>query len=133
MKAGNVETIKGLYAAYDRGDLAAVFALFSEDIVWDASRLGGVAVQPVYRGHDGIRAFWREWLVAWESVEFLYDEFIEVGDRVVVVLRQRMRGRSSRVDLEMDPYAQVWTFSGEGKIVRMEFFPTKEEGLSSVE
>ena len=35
----------------------------------------------VYRGIEGVRQFWREWLSAWETVQFEY-ELIDAGNRV---------------------------------------------------
>jgi ketosteroid isomerase-like protein len=49
---------------------------------------------------------------------------------VIVVLRMRMRGRSSGIELGTSPYVQVWTVS-DGKIVRMEYFPAKMEALEA--
>jgi ketosteroid isomerase-like protein len=86
--------------------------------------------KPVYRGHDGVREFWREWYFAWAQVDFSYDEFIDAGDQVIVVLRMRMRGRSSGIELGTSPYVQIWTVS-EGRVVRCEYFPTKKEALEA--
>src|SRR5437016_6183930 len=66
-------------------------ALWDRDIEWDAS-LGGVPdISGVYRGKEAVRRFWREWLAAWETVQFEY-ELLDAGERVVLLLDQRMRG-----------------------------------------
>jgi hypothetical protein len=44
---------------------------------------------PVYVGHDGVRTFWRQWLSAWETTSFEYDEFIDAGEHAVLVQSQR--------------------------------------------
>jgi hypothetical protein len=36
----------------------------------------------VYRGKEAVMRWWREWLTAWETVEFDY-ELMDAGDRVV--------------------------------------------------
>jgi hypothetical protein len=86
---------------------------------------------PVYVGHDGVRTFWRLWLSAWETTTFEYDEFIDAGEHVVVVQSQRMRARTSGIEVEWNSYAQVWTIQ-DAKVVRMEFFPTRGEALEAV-
>ncbi len=51
----------------------------------DASRVGiaGFTADDVYRGHDGLRRFFREWHEAWENVEYDFEELIDAGDRVL--------------------------------------------------
>src|SRR5437773_12109487 len=51
-----------------------------------------------YQGIEAARQFWREWLAAWETLVFDY-ELLDAGDRVVMLLEQRMRGRSSGVEV----------------------------------
>lgn len=34
---------------------------------------------PVYYGHEGVRAFWRQWFASWEGPDFEYEEFIDAG------------------------------------------------------
>ena len=63
----------------------------------------------------GRRQFWREWLAAWETVQFEY-ELIDAGDRVVALVDQRMRGRSTGIEVELGKYARVYTFR-DGSIV----------------
>jgi len=66
-------------------------------------------VEPVYRGHDGIRTFWRTWLAAWEEIRYEGWRFVTPATTVVALVQnQHMRGRTSGVDLQVT-YAQVWT------------------------
>ncbi len=133
MSRENVEVVRRVIEAHDRGDVAAVFAAYDPEIEW---HIGAVAasmadLDPVYHGHEGVRAFWRQWFAAWEIASFEYEEFIDAGDNVVTVLTQRTRGRASGVELEWKSYAQVWTVQ-DGKIVRVEFFPTRSEAVEDV-
>jgi ketosteroid isomerase-like protein len=59
------------------------------------------------------------WFAAWERADFEYEEFIDAGDSVVTILSQRVRRRTSGVELEWNSYAQVWTVQND-KIVRVE-------------
>jgi ketosteroid isomerase-like protein len=132
MSEENVEVVRQLYDAYERDDLATVYSIFDEEVEWDIARspLADLGLAPIYRGHEGVRQFWREWFAVWGRVEFSYDEFIDAGEKVLVVLRQRMRGKLSGIELSMDSYVQAWTLS-EGKVARMEFFPTREDALKA--
>ena len=67
MSLENVEVVRGIYDAVARRDDVAPFEVYAEDIVWDQSNMGFRATlltQPVYHGHEGVRQFWRESLVA---------------------------------------------------------------------
>lgn len=133
MSQENVDLVRSVYEAYDRGDSTAVFAAYDPDIEWHVRGLASAELgfDPVYVGHDGVRAFWRLWLSAWETTSFEYDEFIDAGEHVVVVQSQRNRGRTSGIELEWNSYAQVWTIR-EAKVMRVEFLRTRAEALAAV-
>lgn len=96
--------------------------LLDPQIEWDMTHFADFPEQ-VYRGHDGFRQFWRDYLSAWEEVEFILDEIIDAGDQVVVFLRLQAKGKASGVQGEFSPYAQLATIRG-GKIVRFAFYST---------
>jgi ketosteroid isomerase-like protein len=133
MSGENIELVRGVIDAHDRGDFATVFAAYDPEIEWHIERVGPLAPdsEPVYHGHDGVRAFWRVWFAAWERADFEYEEFIDAGDSVITILSQRVRGRASGVELEWNSYAQVWTVQ-DGKIVRVEFFPNRVQAIEAV-
>jgi hypothetical protein len=54
--------------------------LWDPDIQWDASESAVPDIGGVYRGVEDVRGFWREWLGAWETVEFEY-ELVDAGSR----------------------------------------------------
>lgn len=64
--------------------------------------------------------FWRDWLPMWESVtsEILWIE--EVGDRVLMWIRQTQVGRESGIPVTAD-YGWDVTFRHD-KIIRVSFF-----------
>jgi ketosteroid isomerase-like protein len=132
MSQENVEIVRGIIDAHEQGDFDAVFAGYDPAIEWHLSPVFARAsdFDPVYHGHEGVRAFWRQWFAAWERAYFEYEEFIDAGDSVVTILSQHVRGRTSGIELEWSSYGQVWTVRN-GKIVRVEFFPTREEALEA--
>jgi hypothetical protein len=111
----------------DRGKLADLYHL---EIEWDASESPVPDICGVYRGKDAVVRFWREWLAAWEAVEFEY-ELADAGDRVVLLVDQRMRGRSTGIDVPIGKYAQVVTFR-DGLIVHWKLYMSQEEALQAV-
>ena len=133
MSQENVELVRSVCEAHDRGDFAAVFAAYDPKIEWHVLGLASAELgfDPVYVGPDGVRSFWRQWLSAWETTSFEYHEFIDAGEHVIVVQTQRYRGRTSGIELEWISIAQVWTIQ-DAKVVRVEFFPTRGEALKAV-
>jgi ketosteroid isomerase-like protein len=125
-----LDVVRAIIAAVNDGNMEEPFAHYHDDVVWDLSRLPDVleAGDPVYRGHDGLRRYWREWLAAWETVRFEIDDVFAVGDHVVQYQRQVVRGRHSRIEFEIDEYAQVWAFRGE-RISGMYFFADRDEAV----
>jgi ketosteroid isomerase-like protein len=132
MSRENVDLVRRLWDTWNRRDHEAVFARYDEDIEWRGGELLQVPdAEPVYRGHEGVRTFWRTWLAAWEEVSYEAVEFRDAGDHVVALVEnQHMRGRTSGVDLTLT-YAQVWTLR-DGKVVRMRSFADQDEALRSV-
>jgi|GEM_PF-5492248 len=81
----------------------------------------------VFRGKDAVRRWWAEWLGAWETVEFEY-ELLDAGDRIVVLIDQRMRGRATGIEVSRGNYAQVGTYR-EGLLVHWRFYDDQSAAL----
>lgn len=133
MSEQNVEIVRQVFDAVARRDTAAVLALYDPELEWDHTHgpfrqlMGGRAV---YRGHDGLRAWFREWYDAWESVDAEIEELIDAGERVVSVLNYRGTGRVSGVEVEFTRMAGVWTIRA-GRVVRAAWFGTRTEALEA--
>jgi ketosteroid isomerase-like protein len=130
MSRENVEIVRRVYDAAMRRDTATLVDLYDPEFEWDTSRdayWGPLVGRGIYRGHDGLRRWFRELNEAWDSIEFFADELIEVGDKVISVNTGRGRGRRSGIDVE-GTNAGVWTIRG-GKILRVVWFTTREEAL----
>ena len=54
---------------------------------------------------------------------------IDAGDRVVAVLRMKARGRGSGVEIDRED-SLVYEFR-DGKVVRLDYFNTREQGLAA--
>jgi ketosteroid isomerase-like protein len=140
MTDANVELVRAVLSAYQDPEMMRTLAsgeldlqLVDPDVEWDASLLTEVVpdLAGVYRGHDGVRTYWRRWFEAWSDLEFDF-ELRDAGDEVVVLLRnQRQWGRHTGICTELPPYAQVFTLR-EGRLVRWRTFPDQESALQAV-
>jgi ketosteroid isomerase-like protein len=129
MSQENVERVRKAFEAFlaGRSDFGA--ELLHPDVEWDATNLPIPDINALYRGPDGVRAFWRQWLYAWEAVWFEY-ELVDVGDRVVALIDQRMRGRVTGIEVPLGKYAHVYTFK-DGLITHWKAFESQSEAMDA--
>jgi hypothetical protein len=98
MSRENVEVVRAMLGAVRRRDTATVLALYDPEVEIDFSRgpLAGLLGEQVYRGHEGLRTWSREWYAAWDTiVEDDFEELTDAGEDVVSVARIRARGRAT--------------------------------------
>jgi ketosteroid isomerase-like protein len=127
MSQENVEIVKLLFAAVERGDVEGVIAGAAPDGVIDASRriLGG----GTYDGHQGIRDYFAMLAEAWSDVRTHPQEFIDAGDAVVVPVRVVNTGRTSSISVEA---RAAWVAElREGRVARMTVYQSQAEALEA--
>jgi ketosteroid isomerase-like protein len=88
------------------------------------------AVQGVYRGHEGMRQFIAENAENFDLYQVSYQEFRDLGDRLIAFGTVRVRGKQSGIEVTT-PTAMVATFR-DGKMVRAEDFRERSEALNAV-
>lgn len=115
------ETVERMYAAFGKGDLPGVFAALSPDVVW---RFIGQPSQVPYggdfKGVAGVQTFFEKLGGAVEILKFEPGEFIESGDKVVVLGHERGKGRATGKIYETD-WVHVYHVK-DGKVVRFHEF-----------
>jgi ketosteroid isomerase-like protein len=130
MSRENVERMRVIHEAFLAGKSEFGAELLDPEIEWDVSESPVFDMRGVFRGPEGVQQFWREWLAAWETVQFEY-ELLDAGDCVVALVDQRMRGRSTGIELPFGKYAAVYTFR-DGLIVHYKFDLSQSEALEAV-
>jgi ketosteroid isomerase-like protein len=132
MWRASIEEVRaGTSEAYREATLTKMAELWDTEIEWDVSAVADMPdISGVYRGKEAVRDFWREWLAAWEVVQFDY-ELVDAGDRVVMLLEQRMRGRSTGIEVPLGKRAWVATFR-DGLIVHEKLYMSHSEALEAV-
>ncbi len=116
MSAENVAVIKSLYDAFAKGDVAAVLAGMSPDIVWRQAENSPYADRNPYRGPDAIVAgVFARLAGEWDGFSVAMNDLIDGGDRVVAL--GRYGGAFKGVGRPMNLQAvHVWTLK-DGKVV----------------
>jgi ketosteroid isomerase-like protein len=128
MSQQNVELVRRGYDAFNRGDMNAAFELFDPEIEWSEGT--DVPEPQLYHGHDGVRRQQQRFRESWESFSIEPEEFIEAGDRLVVIVKLAGRGKGSGIDVETRG-AHVWTVRA-GKAVRLEMYLDTATALEAV-
>jgi hypothetical protein len=129
LRGRNVERLRVAHEEFLAGKSEFGAEFLDPEVEWDASEAPIPDIAEVYRGIEGVRRFWREWLAAWETVQFEY-ELIDAGDSVVALIDQRMRGRSTGIEVPMGKYAQVYTFR-DSLLVNCKFYTSQLDALEA--
>jgi hypothetical protein len=130
MSHENVELYRAAVEDFLAGKSDWGAELADPEIEWDASQSTVSYLSGIYRGIDAVQQWWREWFAAWETQQFEY-ELIDAGNRIVMVLDQRMSGRSSGIEVFLGQWAQVATFRN-GLIVHWKLYRSESEALEAV-
>jgi ketosteroid isomerase-like protein len=130
MSHENVELYRAAIEDFLAGKSDWGAELADPEVEWDASESTVPDLSGVYRGKEAVRQWWREWFAAWETQQFEY-ELVDAGDRVVMLLDQRMQGRSSGIEVFLGKWAQVATFR-DGLIIHWKLYMSQSEALEAV-
>ena len=129
MSQENVERLREGFEAFLARTSGWGTELLHPDVVWDATNSQIFDISRVYHGPAGVADFWREWLGAWETVEFEY-ELVDAGNQVVALVDQRMRGRSTDIEVPLGKYAHLYTFR-DGLIVHWKLYESQAAALEA--
>jgi ketosteroid isomerase-like protein len=128
MSQGNVGIVQEFSRLFEKGDRDAWRDYFDPDVVWDTSA-DTMPSAGIYRGHEGVERFFREWLGTWSDYAFEPREYIDAGDSVLIVFRQSGIGRGSGVRTEREFFA-VYDLR-DSKVVRYRQYESREEALEA--
>jgi ketosteroid isomerase-like protein len=126
MRGSDREIAQEAFAAFNRGDIDAVLELCDPEIVIrDPERTGRT-----FRGPDGVREFFEEWLENWQEYRSEPVEFAESGDGMLVHAKQTGKGKLSGIEINQDLFI---TFRmREGKFIEYQLYTERENALASL-
>jgi ketosteroid isomerase-like protein len=105
---------------------AALSEYFDPEIEWVPAQQSLLAHRE-YRGYEGVRRFWTDFLSAWDEYELEPVEFVDRGDQVAVVMRMTARTEGLQID-------EVWSSLStlrDGKIIRVQGFTSRDGALEA--
>jgi ketosteroid isomerase-like protein len=128
MSQENVEIVRLAHERLNEGDINGLVGLCDRDFELDMSAR---TMNPgTYRGHEGIRRFYRDVNEVWEEMRWGPLRFAAAADKVVVVMRDQGRGRGSGVEVARRGTAWVWTIRGQ-LAVSVRFYADQTEALKA--
>jgi ketosteroid isomerase-like protein len=127
MTAENLETVSRIYDGWERGDFTVGVDLFDEDAVLVLD--GEMPDAGEYTGPDQIRGYMKGFLEAWDSLTIAAESVEDLGDGVLVKVRQSGVGRDSGAAVAFS-YFQLWRFEG-GRVVRLESILHEQRALDA--
>jgi ketosteroid isomerase-like protein len=128
MSEENVEVVRRVFDAWNRGDFNAGMELMDPEVVIDRSRSVGPDAR-VYRGLAEAEQFWTDWNNAWAEVGWEIDECLPSGDRVALFGRFQGVGATSGVSVNAN-VSQVFELRA-GRVTRATLFQSRSEALDA--
>lgn len=127
MSEREVEIVRDSIEAFNRRDLEAMLAATDPDVLIED--IPDLPEAKPFRGHEGMREFLALNWEPWEFVRTEIERLIDHGDDVIVLNRNRARGRGSRIDVDQTRGA-IFTVRNE-KIVRVRFYTEPQQALEA--
>ncbi len=138
----NIDVLLDLYSAFNRRDIEGLLAAFDLEIeieqTWDLEyaalllRVLGprfVILSGGYRGLDEVRRLFES---VWEIAEWFRvdaEDYVAVGDRVVVPLRLSAKAKATGIEGEART-AHLWTLR-DGKALRLQVYATSDGAIAA--
>jgi ketosteroid isomerase-like protein len=108
MSQENVELVRSIFAAWERGEYSSIFAAWERgdysSIEWADPEIEFVIVEGptpgTWTGMAGMAEGWSDVLSAWEDPRPHVDEYRELdGERLLVLFRHSGRGKTSGLEI----------------------------------
>jgi uncharacterized protein len=127
MSEENVNVVRQAYDLLNRGDIDRLIELCSDDFSLDMSER--VFNPATYRGHEGIRRFYRDVEEAWESYTWDVEQARASGDSVVALLHCHGKSRPDAPPVAWR-VAWLWTLKN-GRATSLRFYRDRAEALEA--
>ena len=127
MSSENVTRLQGWYEAFGRGDMPTVLAAMDPNIEWNEPQAPGLPFSGVHRGPQAVaNEVFGTVPTSLEEFAVVPHEFIDAGDRVIVLGEFRGKGKARGTPF-VAPFVHVFTFR-DGKVTRLQNYTDTGRG-----
>jgi ketosteroid isomerase-like protein len=124
----DIEVVQAVFAAFAERDLEAVLELAAPEIEFIAVTSDYAGRTEPYRGHEGIRQYFRDVAEVWDELRLTPTDYRIVGEQVLVTGRVSARSPARAVS---GSTGWVWLVRA-GKVVRGRVYPSAEDAIAAV-
>jgi ketosteroid isomerase-like protein len=124
----DVEVVKAVFAAFAERDLERVLELCAPDLEFIAVTSDYAGRTGPYRGHEGMRQYFRDVAEVWDELRLTPTDYRVVGDQVLVTGRVSARSPARVVS---GSTGWVWRIRG-GKVVRIHVYASAGDAIAAV-
>jgi ketosteroid isomerase-like protein len=129
MSRQDVETLRAVAESGAQGDATAWLRAMDPQVrLYPRSEEPGV--RKVYEGWEGVMDYMTNWYSQWEEYEYEPVRFLDAGDRVLVVLRER--GRMERDGIEVEKEFSHSFMLRDGRIVEWRHYDSHRQALEAL-
>src|SRR5947208_13541312 len=130
MSQENVEVVRRIDAAFNRGDRDAVFAYYHPEVEWRDLQHAPDAPERL-RGVDAVGAYLDQWEDAFDDVTAEIEEYTDAGACVLTATHWRAKGKDSGLEIDLHT-VDVVEFA-DSKIVRITIgYADRDQALKAV-
>jgi ketosteroid isomerase-like protein len=127
--ATDIELVKAMFAAFAARDLETVLSLADPEIEFTAVTGEHAGRTDPYRGHDGLREYFRDVAAVWEELRLTPREFREEGGLILVTGKVSARSQRRTVT---GSTGWVWRVR-DGKVVYARVYASAADAVAALE
>jgi ketosteroid isomerase-like protein len=124
MSQENMELAKRSVDAFNGRDIDALLDLATPDCVMSSQLLDA---STEFQGREGIERFYAMLSESWEEFRSVVDEYRDLGDHVLMLGRNKGRGKGSGMTID-GPTGAIYDFR-DGKVSRIRLYLDQGEAL----
>jgi ketosteroid isomerase-like protein len=124
-----MDVIRAVYEAFTERDVEGVVACADRDVEFSAVTGDHAGRIEPYRGHDGIRQYFRDVAEVWEELRIVPSEYRQDGDRILVTGRVTAR---SPARIVAGSTGWIWRLR-DGLVVYARVYPSAADAMAAFE
>jgi ketosteroid isomerase-like protein len=127
--ATDIDVVKAMFAAFAGRDLESVLGLADPEIEFSSVTGERAGRTEPYRGHAGLREYFRDVVAVWEELRLTPREFRSHGDLVLVTGKVSARSRARTVT---GSTGWIWRVR-DGKVVYGRVYASAADAIAALE
>ena len=129
MAGTDIDVVKAVFAAFAERDVEGVLAHAGSEIVFSPVTGDYAGRTEPYRGHDGMRQYFRDVALVWDELRIVPGEFRQNGDTVLVTGRVSAR---SPARIVAGSTGWIWRLR-DGRVVYARVYPSAADAMAAFE